>query len=344
MPTADRLFALAALALLACAGVAPKTGSPATERPRRGDDAGPSVLAFALVSADEEKLVGWLRTALALEPAERRPLGESWDLFAPEPSPPSSRQWLALGREVVEVRRWLSPQPHPYPPSSRADDIWFQHLAVVVSDIDAAYARIVRGGIVPISSSPQTIPKENQRAGGIRAYYFRDPEGHPFELLWYPPGRGDPRWQARRPGLFLGIDHSAIVVRDTRTSLAFYQDLLGLHVAGGSTNEGIEQEHLSGVAGARVRITSLHGISGAGIELLEYEAPRRERPPSLHALATDVASTEIRLRVPSIAALEERLLARQARPAPRDGDALLLADPDGHRLRIVGNPSPGDLP
>ena len=71
-----------------------------------------------------------------------------------------------------------------------------------------------------------------------------------------PPGKGDPRWQ-ERDRLFLGVDHTAIAVSDTGRSLAFYRDRLGLHIAGTSENWGGEQELLSGVPGAHVRITTL---------------------------------------------------------------------------------------
>jgi catechol 2,3-dioxygenase-like lactoylglutathione lyase family enzyme len=57
--------------------------------------------------------------------------------------------------------------------------------------------------------------------------------------------------------LFLGIDHTAIVVWDTEASVKFYRDLLGLHVAGESENYGTEQEHLNNVFGAHLRITAL---------------------------------------------------------------------------------------
>ena len=92
------------------------------------------------------------------------------------------------------------------------------------------------------------------------------------------------RTRARRSGtghtdkLFLGIDHTAIVVWDTDASLKFYRDLLGMHVAGESENYGTEQEHLNNVFGAHLRITALRGASGPGIELLEYLAPRDGRP------------------------------------------------------------------
>src|SRR5262249_31633361 len=101
-----------------------------------------------------------------------------------------------------------------------------------------------------------------------------------LELIWYPPGKGDPRWQDARGRLFLGIDHTAIGVADTDRSVAFYRDLLGMEVKGGSLNEGIEQERLSGVPGARVRITGLRGAGGAGGAGPGGAAPAGPPPPA----------------------------------------------------------------
>jgi len=83
-----------------------------------------------------------------------------------------------------------------------------------------------------VSTAPQTLPAWNPNAGGIKAFYFQDPERHVLEIIWFPAGKGDPRWQRPTNGLFLGIDHTAIVVSDTDRSLAFYHDALGLRVAG----------------------------------------------------------------------------------------------------------------
>ena len=92
---------------------------------------------------------------------------------------------------------------------------------------------------------------------------------HPLEILQFPTGKGDPRWHAASGRLFLGIDHTAIVVGDTDRSLAFYRDLLGLRVVGESTNYGSEQERLNNVFGARLHITGLRAAAGPGVEFLE---------------------------------------------------------------------------
>src|SRR5439155_23977389 len=83
-------------------------------------------------------------------------------------------------------------------------------------------------------------------------------------------------------------DHTAIVVSDTDKSLEFYRDALGMKVAGGAENYGVEQEHLNQVFGARLRITALRGERGPGIEFLEYITPPGGRPLPNDAKANDL--------------------------------------------------------
>ncbi len=189
---------------------------------------------------------------------------------------------LRLGAEAIELIQYIAPEGRPIPADSRSNDRWFQHIAIIIGDMDAAYARLRAARARHASTGPQTLPGWNPNAGGIRAFYFKDPDGNPLEILQFPPGKGDPRWQKadeRDEGrLFLGIDHTAIVVPDTDASLTLYRDRLGLRVAGRSENYGTEQEHLNNVFGARLRITTLRAPAGLGIEFLEYLAPRDGRP------------------------------------------------------------------
>ena len=145
--------------------------------------------------------------------------------------------------------------------------------------MDKAYAWLRARHVRQVSPEPQTLPAWNPNAGGVKAFYFRDPDDHNLEILWFPPDKGAPKWhQPAGDRLFLGIDHTAIAVADTDQSLAFYRDRLGLTVAGESDNYGPEQERLNNVFGAHLRITALRAPSGPGIELLEYLTPRDGRP------------------------------------------------------------------
>lgn len=185
---------------------------------------------------------------------------------------------LRLGDESIELKEFLTPQGRLMPVDSRGNDRWFQHIAIIVSDMDRAYEILREHHARHASTAPQTLPAYIKGAGGIRAFYFRDPDGHFLEILQFPPDKGAAKWH--RPGgkLFLGVDHTAIVVGDTKASLKFYRDALGMSIAGESENYGPEQEHLNNVFGARLRITSLRATEGPGVELLEYLAPRTGRP------------------------------------------------------------------
>lgn len=190
----------------------------------------------------------------------------------------------------------------PIPPDSRSNDRWFQHIAIIVSDMQRAYEHLRRHRVQHASPGPQRLPDWNLDAGGIEAFYFRDPDGNHLEILQFPPDKGDPKWHAGGDRLFLGIDHTAIVVADTDASLRLYHDVLGLRIAGTAENHGIEQERLNNVFGARLRITALKAGAGPGIELLEYLSPATGRPSPADTRANDLWHGQIQLVVDDVAA------------------------------------------
>lgn len=258
---------------------------------------------------------------------------------------------LELGSESIELIEYRTPRGRPVPPDSRSNDQWFQHIAIVVSDMDAASARLFQFHVQPISTAPQTLPEWNRSAAGIKALYFRDPDGHPLELIYFPPGKGDPRWhrsQGKRDGP-LGIDHTAIAVADTERSLRFYRDLLGFRVVGESLNYGAEQDHLNHVFGSKVRITSLRSPAGPGIEFLEYVTPRDGRPSPSDSKANDLWSSQTTVMAKEVPAQE--LLKRKVEfisPEPQEtlplGEkgaiGVLIRDPDGHMILLSAPPLP----
>ena len=251
---------------------------------------------------------------------------------------------MRLGGEEIELTEYLTPRGQPVPIDSRSNDRWFQHVAIIVSDMDQAYARLRRHNVEHASPEPQRLPDWNVSAGGIRAFYFKDPDGHPLEILEFPEGKGDPRWHSANGKLFLGIDHTAIVVSDTETSLHFYRDLLGFRVAGESLNYGPEQERLNNVFGARLHITGLRASRGPGIEFLEYLAPRNGRPAT-GIQANDLAHWETTLATGDSSRAFEQLLRQRIflvspdvavpQRTPRFRKAILVNDPDGHAVKVI---------
>ena len=250
---------------------------------------------------------------------------------------------LALGSEALELRQFLAPQGRPFPSDSRSNDRWFQHVAIIVSDMERVYAVLRERGVAHASTGPQTLPAWNRDAGGIAAFYFRDPDGHFLEVLHFPRGKGDARWQATER-LFLGIDHTAIVVANTDASLRYYRDTLGMRVVGTAENYGAEQERLNNVFGVRLRITALRAEDGIGVELLDYLAPRTGRPMPIDTLASDVWHWQVGFERDDLAGVEAAVKAVSGRGdapsfvspgivaiAPRTS-ALMLRDPDGHAV------------
>jgi catechol 2,3-dioxygenase-like lactoylglutathione lyase family enzyme len=256
---------------------------------------------------------------------------------------------LRLGDEFIELSEYLTPKGRPIPIDSRSNDHWFQHIAIIVSDMDRAYQRLRQHKVQHVSTGPQRLPEWNPNAGGIQAFYFKDPDGHPLEVLQFPPGKGDPRWHRETEQLFLGIDHTAVVVSDTEASLTFYRDLLGLKVVGESENYGTEQEHLNNVFGARLRITSLRAAAGPGIELLEYLTPRDGRPRPAGTAVNDLMHWQTRLTTRDVRAASQHvrvgafaLVSPGAVTLPEATlgftRAFLVRDPDGHVMQLVEKP------
>ncbi len=101
---------------------------------------------------------------------------------------------MRLGEEVVELTEYLAPRGRPIPLDSRSNDRWFRHIAIIIDDMDRAYAWLRQQRVQHASSGPQRLPDWNRNAGGIRAFYFKDPDGHVLEILQLPAGKGDPRW------------------------------------------------------------------------------------------------------------------------------------------------------
>jgi catechol 2,3-dioxygenase-like lactoylglutathione lyase family enzyme len=251
---------------------------------------------------------------------------------------------LQLGEEEIELTQYLAPHGRPVAVDSRSNDRWFQHVAIVVRDMDKAYAWLRQNKVQYASTGPQTLPAWNKNAGGIKAFYFRDPDDHILEILWFPEGKGRPKWHNPGDDLFMGIDHTAIVVKDTDTSLHFYRDLLGMRVVGESENYGTEQEHLNNVFGAHLRITALRAASGPGIELLDYLAPRDGRPIPTDLRANDTAHWETTViaggdRVALSAFLKKADLISSGLEAidlaGHQIQEVIFKDPDGHAVALT---------
>lgn len=248
---------------------------------------------------------------------------------------------LRLGAQEVELAAF-DPPGRPYPGSRAANDPWFQHIAIVVDDIDRAWSRLQRLSVEAISAGepeggPQRLPANT---GGVAAVKFRDPDGHPLELLQFPAGVGDPVWHGVPAANALGYDHSAIVVADAERSLAFYTDLLGLRVGGRSLNQGVEQDRLDGLSDCLVDVIGLEPRQAPTphLELLGYRRPPA-RDSGGGVEADDRASSRQVYRVDDLDGLVGRLRAAGVAivtpgivPLAGGEHAAAIRDPDGHLI------------
>lgn len=306
-----------------------------------------AVRSIGMTVSDLDRAVAFYTTVLEFEKvAEVEVSGDEYDRLQGLFGIRMRLALLRLGEETIELTEYLAPRGRPAPVDARSNDRWFQHIAIIVSDMDRAYAQLRAHDVEHVSPEPQRLPDWNPNAGGIKAFYFKDPDGHPLEILEFPEGKGDPKWHRTEGGLFRGIDHTAIVVRETAASLRFYRDVLGFRIAGESLNYGIEQERLNSVFGARLRITALRAREGPGIELLEYQAPGGGRPMPDDERANDHMHWQTRLVVPDAARATAALVDAGAvlvspgavRLSERTlgfSHAVMARDPDGHVLQLV---------
>ncbi len=255
---------------------------------------------------------------------------------------------LKLGDEILELTEYLTPHGRPIPVDSKSNDRWFQHIAIIVSDMDKAYAHLRANKVRHASTGPQTLPRYITAAAGIQAFYFKDFDDHVLEILSFPADKGSQKWHdlAKSGKLFLGIDHTAIVVGDTETSLKFYRDELGLSVAGESVNYGSEQEHLNNVFGARLHISGLRTRNaGVNVEFLEYIAPTNGRPYPADTKSNDLWHWQTSFAAGDIGAFfksyKPEYISTGAvlfeKPALGFRRASVVRDPDGHAVRLVEN-------
>lgn len=253
---------------------------------------------------------------------------------------------LKLGGEVLELTEYLTPQGRPIPVDSRSNDRWFQHIAIIVSDMDKAYSALRAARVRHASTGPQTLPSYITAAAGIKAFYFKDPDDHILEILSFPPDKGATKWHAiaKENKLFLGIDHTAIVVGDSESSIEFYRDRLGLNVAGTSDNYGPEQEHLNNVFGAKLHITGMKTKQdGIAVEFLEYIAPTDGRPFPRDTRSSDLWHWETSFEIDDVTAFFTNYTPKfLSSGIVIFGDRMvgfskgaMFQDPDGHAVRLI---------
>lgn len=146
----------------------------------------------------------------------------------------------------------------------------------------------------------------------------------------------------------LSVAHTGFTVQDVERSLAFYRDLLGMHLVSRYETAAPYVGQVTGFAGARLKIAllklgpeDLHTL-----ELLQYVS----HPGAPTDRATNrPGNGHLALRVDDLAAWYERLAAagvefRSPGPVPSiegmnaGASAVSLRDPDGFTIELVQPP------
>jgi len=219
------------------------------------------------------------------------------------------RLTLNLGEQIIELLQF-DQKGNPYPRNASASDLIFQHFAIVVSDMAEACQRLsaTEGWTVISRCGPQLLPPSS---GGVTAFKFRDPEGHPLEFLFFPDD-AMPTMRKENDEICLGIDHSAISISNTSRSVSFYNSL-GLQIFSRALNRGAEQEKLDGLTRVEVEVTALRPpLPNPHLELLCYCRPRHGLNPLMSN--ADIATT------------------RSIFEATGSAPSCIIADPDGHQI------------
>lgn len=252
---------------------------------------------------------------------------------------------LQLGDEFIELTDYLTTGGRSIPEDQKSNDLSFQHIAIVVSNMDRAFQQVKKFNVEFVSTVPQTLPKSIPGAEGIKAFYFHDPDNHTLELIYFPKGKGQTKWQTFNGKIFLGIDHTAIGVSSTERSHQFYADLLGIERKGDSWNKGIEQEHLNNVEGASLHITGYRTPNGPGIEFLQYlvPGPGKKYPEDTRSddcwfwqtilITDDAENLYNKLKTAGYLFVSKELV--HSTQKGMHNKSFIVKDPDGHAILIA---------
>ncbi len=300
------------------------------------------LIRVSITVADLAGTAAFYRDALGLEVGPERSLHDpAWNaLLGLRPGTRARACGIVIGQQALDIVAF-EPPGRPYPPERTSDDQWFQHLALVCGNIVQVSRRLeARHPGVITRGSPVHLPPNT---GGVTAFKFRDPEGHPLELISFPAGVGAPLWHEMSADGILGYDHTAIAVMDLERSLSFYSGLLGLRVAARSLNQGLEQDELDALAHCEVDVRALEPtvVATPHVELLHYRTPRgRTLPaaPNANDVAAAIQVHEVDALDPLVGRLEaEGVLFVSPGVVSLDngGKAASIRDPDGHMLLLV---------
>jgi catechol 2,3-dioxygenase-like lactoylglutathione lyase family enzyme len=109
-------------------------------------------LRISTTVADLRRAAAFYRDALGFVPGDETTIADrAWTrLIGLPPAVTARTLHLRLGAQEIELAAF-DPPGRPYPACRAANDPWFQHIAIVVDDMAAAFGRLQRVAAAPIS-------------------------------------------------------------------------------------------------------------------------------------------------------------------------------------------------
>lgn len=289
--------------------------------------------------ANLDRAVAFYRDALGFK-VERDPKAtpQAWRNVPRIGKHPTRSARLSLGMQQIVLSEF--PSAKPYHTGATSADLCFQHCAIVVDDMGAAYPRWLayRGGVAISRNGPQRLPPTS---GGVMAFKFRDPDGHPLELISFPSDGENGIWPPQDNDVALGIDHTAISVSNTERSVVFYQRL-GFEVSSRGVNRGPAQQCLDNLAEVEVDVIALRpaNVQTPHLELLGYRVPQGRKCPNPGVC--DISADRMVLQTQNLPVLLDKLrdahvghITTRTTESTQSALAALLSDPDGHWVVLL---------
>ena len=112
---------------------------------RAGELAVQSLTSVGMTVTDVDRSVAFYHDVLGFEKvSEQEVAGDDFEKLTGVFGSRARIVQMRLGDETIELTQFLAPRGRPLPHGSRSNDLWFQHVAIIVRDMDEAYQRELR--------------------------------------------------------------------------------------------------------------------------------------------------------------------------------------------------------